>query len=169
MKLSAITLAAATCLAALAPAVANADDTVVTPKDHASPQGFREHAAKIREQIAINEARAHELEPIIARDRQARHDVEVDWGALERHAREMRASAADFRGWANDLGGKARDDANGFANELEQFAQHDEENARGKHEISERLDRSIQGETAARDWHLKRAAWLRDWLSGNGG
>jgi hypothetical protein len=169
MKLSAIAIAAATCFAALAPSVANADDTVVTPKNQASPQGFREHSAKIREQISINENRAHELEPIIARDRQARHDVEVDWAALERHAREMRASAADFRGWAADLGGRARDDANTFANELEQFAQHDEENARGKHEIADRLDRNIQGESAARDWHLKRAAWLRDWLASNGG
>src|SRR5580700_1405316 len=50
-----------------------------TPGEGAQPQFGGEHLARIREEIHLHEQRAHELEPIIARDRQARHDVEVDW------------------------------------------------------------------------------------------
>lgn len=174
MKLYAIAFAAAGLLGVVTPAVAGADTTVVTPKGQSSQlddhHGLRpEHAAKIREEIRLNEARAKELEPIIARDRQARHDVEVDWVVLERHAKELHAAASDFRGYGGYLTGRQQSDVNGFASDLETYAVHDEENAHFKHEIGERLEKNIQGEVAARDWHLKMVQRLRDWLGGNGG
>jgi len=125
-------------------------------------------AERIREQVRFQENRARELEPIIARDRQARHDVELDWVVLERHAREMHQAAADFRSYASSLGGRAQNEFMAFANELDTFATHDEENAAFKHDIAERLERNIRGEVSAREWHLSHAAHLRDWLAANG-
>jgi hypothetical protein len=127
-----------------------------------------EHAGKIREEIRLHEQRARELEPIIARDRQARRDVEADWIVLERHARDLHARANEFRAYANEgLTPRAQQDMNTFANELDTFATHDEENARWQHEMAERLDRAIQTESSARDWHMQMAQRLRDWLSQN--
>ena len=124
--------------------------------------------AKIREEARLQENRARELEPILARDRQARHDVEVDWGVLERHGRELHAKANEFRQLGNVVGGKGQQELNGFASEFDTNATHDEENARAKHEMAERLDRLIASEANARDWHLRHAARLREWLSANG-
>jgi hypothetical protein len=141
---------------------------VALPGAHAVPLFNAEHANKIREEIRINEGRAKELEPVIARDRQARNDVEADWKVLERHAREMRARANELRQMATSEGGKGQQDLNTYANDFEAFATRDEENARFKHEIAERLEKNIQGEVAARDWHLKTAQRLREWLQANG-
>ena len=162
----AFTVVVATGLAATARAVRAAD--TVPPEDHGVQLMGPEHAARIREEIRLNEARAHELEPIIGRDRQARHDVEVDWVVLERHARDLHARANEFRAYANEVNGRAQNDMNTFANELDASATHDEENARLQHEIAERLDRAIQGGDATRDWHFKLAQRLRDWLAANG-
>jgi hypothetical protein len=129
-----------------------------------------EHMGRIREEIHLHEQRAHEIEPIVARDRQARHDVEVDWAVLERHARELHARANDFRGYASEAAGaRAQGEMNKIAGELDEFATHDEENARLQHEIADRLERGIQSENAARDWHLRMAQRLRDWIASNGG
>jgi hypothetical protein len=124
--------------------------------------------AKVREQIRLEENRAKELEPIIARDRQARRDVETNWVVLERHARELHAKANEFRELGKIAGGKAQGELNGFAGELDLFATHDEENAHFQHEIGERLEKAIAGEVGARDAHLKHAARLREWLAANG-
>ena len=159
-----ILLATLGSIAVAAPA-AHADDT--QPQAQLLMGG--EHIAKLREEIRLNEQRAHEIEPILARDRQARHDVEVDWAVLERHARELHARASDFRGYAAEVGGRAQNDMNTFASELDQFARRDEENAHWQHEIAERLDHAIQSESDIRDWHLKLAQRLRDWLAANGG
>jgi hypothetical protein len=150
---------------ALAPGAARADDT----QPQARPLMSGEHMAKLREEIRLNEQRAHEIEPILARDRQARHDVEVDWAVLERHARELHARANDFRAYAGEVGGRAQNDMNTFASELDQFAKRDEENARWQHEMAERLEHAIQNESDIRDWHLKLAQRLRDWVAANGG
>jgi hypothetical protein len=149
---------------------ARAADTVVLPgdHDHAQPLMGPEHAGKIREEIHLHEKRAHELEPMIARDQRARHDVEEDWAILERHARELHARAAEFRAYASEVAGHAQDDMNTFAAELETSAVHDEENAHFQHEIADRLDRAIASENSTRDWHLKIAQRLRDWLAANG-
>ncbi len=129
-----------------------------------------EHMGRIREEIRLHEQRAHEIEPIVARDRQARHDVEVDWVVLERHARELHARANDFRGYASEASGpRAQDEMNKIAGELDTFATHDEENAHLQHEIAERLERAIQSASDARDWHLRMAQRLRDWIASNGG
>ncbi|HTB77834.1 MAG TPA: hypothetical protein VK762_31530 [Polyangiaceae bacterium] len=147
---------------------ARADETPgVGP--HAQPLMSGEHMGKIREEARLHEQRAHELEPIIARDRQARHDVEVDWAVLERHARDLHSRAVDFRAYAGEASGRGQNDLNTFANELESFAAHDEENARMQHEMADRLDRAIQSASMMRDWHLKMAQRLRDWLGANGG
>jgi hypothetical protein len=71
--------------------------------------------------------------------------------------------------YAAEVSGRAQADMETFANELDTFATHDEENARWQHEIADRLDRAIPSETAIRDWHLKMAQRLRDWLAANGG
>jgi hypothetical protein len=134
----------------------------------AHPLMSGEHMAKIREEARLHEQRAHELEPIIARDRQARHDVETDWVVLERHARDLHGRAVDFRAYASESSGRGQYDLNQLAGELEQFAAHDEENAHLQHEIADRLDRAIQSATMMRDWHLKIAQRLRDWLAANG-
>jgi hypothetical protein len=161
-------LAVACSLVLVAPS-AGAAETVAPSGDHATALMSGEHAARIREEIHLNEVRAHELEPIIARDRQARHDVEVDWIVLERHARDLHARANDFRAYAAEAPGpRAQNDMNTIAGELDTFATHDEENARRQHEIADRLDKAIESESATRDWHLKLAQRLRDWLAQNG-
>ena len=156
-------------LIALAAPVVRADDAPAPAGDHAQPLMSHEHMGRIREEVRLHEQRAHELEPIIARDQQARHDVEIDWVVLERHARDLHARANDFRAYAGELSGRAQNDMNTFASELDQFAKRDEENARWQHEIGERLEHAIQSESEIRDWHLKLAQRLRDWLAANGG
>jgi hypothetical protein len=151
----------------LSTSAAFAADAVVLPGNHAEALMSGEHIAKIREEIRLHEARAHELEPMIARDRQARRDVEADWITLERHARDLHARANEFRAYAGEVSGRAQGDMNTIAGELDASATHDEETARLQHDIAERLDRAIQVEDSTRDWHMKMAQRLRDWLSGN--
>jgi hypothetical protein len=156
-------------LVALAAPAARADDSrpAVVAREHVFMNA--EHMDRLREEVKLHEQRAREMEPIIARDHQARHDVEQDWVVLERHARDLHARANDFRGYAAEAAGHSQNEMNTFATELDQFATHDEENARLQHEIADRLDRAIQSETAMRDWHIKLAQRLREWLSSNGG
>jgi hypothetical protein len=168
MRKSVIVLAAVASLV-LASQGARADDTMPVAGNQAQPLMSGEHMGRLREEARLHEQRAHEIEPILARDHQARHDVEVDWIVLERHARDLHARANDFRGYANEVNGRAHDDMNRFAAELDQFATHDEENARWQHEMAERLEHAIQSETDIRDWHLKMAQRLRDWIAANGG
>lgn len=153
---------------AIVPPAAYADPPAAPPAAQAKPMMGPEHAGRLREEAHMHEQRAHEIEPILARDRQARHDVEVDWVLLERHAHELHARANDFRGYAGEVQGRAQNDMNNFAGELDTYAAHDEENARWQHELGERLEHAIQSESAVRDWHLKMAQRLRDWLSQNG-
>jgi chromosome segregation ATPase len=167
MRRSSVALAVAGCLVLASPAV-SAADAAVFRGDHSQMLMGGDHIGKIRDEIRLHESRAHELEPMIARDRQSRHDVEVDWAVLERHARDLHARANDFRGYASEVSGRAQNDMNAFANELDASATQDEQNARLQHEIADRLDHAIQGEDATRDWHMKMAQRLRDWLSGNG-
>ncbi len=148
---------------------AHADETRPVAGVEAHPLMSGEHMGKLREEARLHEQRAHEIEPILARDHQARHDVEVDWAVLERHARDLHARANDFRAYASEVNGRAQNDMNTFATELDTFAGHDEENAHWQHEIGDRLERAIQAETAIRDWHLKMAQRLRDWIAANGG
>jgi hypothetical protein len=167
MRKSNLALAIVGCLAFTSPTL-RAADAVVPPAGHAQALMSGEHVGKIREEIRLHEARAHELEPMIARDRQARHDVEVDWAVLERHARELHARANDFRAYANEVSGRAQNDMNTFANELDASATHDQEIAVVQHEIAQRLDLAISREDATRDWHMKMAQRLRDWLAASG-
>ncbi len=152
-------------LVAIASPEVRADDTAPVAGDPSQPLMRGEHMAKIREEIHLHEQRAREIEPIIARDHQARHDVEADWLVLERHARDLHARANDFRSYAAELVGHQQNEMNNFATELDQFAAHDEENARWQHEIGERLEHAIESENAMRDWHLKIAQRLKDWLA----
>jgi hypothetical protein len=152
----------------LAASMAWAHAAVVIPGPRPLPTISAEHSSKIREEIRINEGRAKELDPIIARDRQARHDVELDWAVLERHAREMRSRATEFRAIANTISGKGQQDLVSFANDFDVFATRDEENARLKHEVGDRLEKNVQSEVAAHDWHLRIAQRLGEWLIANG-
>jgi hypothetical protein len=167
MKRFAVAFAVLGALAIVSPA-AHADTPVAPAGHEAKPLMSGEHVARIREEARLHEQRAHEIEPIIARDRQARHDVEVDWIVLERHARDLHAKANDFRNYAGDVGGRAQADMNNFAGELDAFAAHDEENAHWQHEIAERLEHAIASANQVREWHLKMAQRLRDWLAANG-
>jgi hypothetical protein len=167
MKIFVVAFAAASAVAIASPA-AHADGPVAPAGVEAQPLMSGEHAGRIREEAHLHEQRAREIEPIIARDRQARHDVETDWIVLERHARDLHARANDFRAYAGEVSGHAQIDMNNFANELDTFATHDEENAHWQHEVAERLEHAIQSENMTRDWHLKMAQRLRDWLAANG-
>ncbi len=157
------------CVTTLSAPLAFADDSPSRGAGvQASPLLSGEHAGKIREEIRLHEQRAHELEPIIARDRQARRDVETDWIVLERHARDLHARANEFRTYASEgLGPRAQQDLTNMANELDSSATHDEENARLQHEVGERLERAVQAMSASRDWHMQMAQRLRDWLAQN--
>ena len=166
MKLFFVGAVASLSLLAVAPAFAA--DTSIPGRQAGIQLLSQEHIAKIREDIRINEGRAHELEPIIARDKQARHDVEVNWGVLERHARELHARANEYRTVAQSLAGRDQTDVNGWATQFDTIATHDEENARIQHEMADRLDRTIAGEAALRDSHLQTAQRLRDWLAAHG-
>jgi hypothetical protein len=168
MKLLA-TIAAVACLALVGSAASADKNTLAPSATPGVPLLSQNTIGKLREEIRLQEGRAKELEPIIARDRQARHDVEVNWVVLERHARELHARARDFHQFAGLETGRAQQEINGFGNELETFAVHDDENARIQHELGERLDRLVKGESEARDWHLQHAGRLRDWLAANGG
>jgi hypothetical protein len=153
----------------LTASTALADPVAPAAPPAATPVWTGEHYAKLREEVRLNENRARELEPIIARDRQARHDVEVDWIVLERHAREMHARANEFRQMAQFSTWRGAADLNRFAADLDVFATHDEENAHWQHEIGERLEHAVERETDVREQHLRMAQRIRDWLSGNGG
>jgi hypothetical protein len=156
-------------IALMASSAARADGPPASPAPHAGIALISaDTAAKIREQIRLEENRAKELEPLLTRDRQARRDVEVNWGVLERHGKELHAKANEFRELGKIAGGKAQGELNGFASELDLFATHDEENAHFQHEIAERLDKTVASEAGAREAHLKHAARLRDWLAANG-
>jgi hypothetical protein len=163
-----LTVLAALAFAFLASPEARADGVAPAPGVEAQPQFGHEHAQKLREEAQLHEQRAHELEPIIARDKQARHDVEMDWIVLERHARDLHARANDFRAYAGEVSGRAQNDMNQFATDLDAFAAHDEENARWQHEMAQRLESAIQSATMMRDLHLKMAQRIRDWLGANG-
>jgi hypothetical protein len=167
-----VILVASLGLIVLGSPVARADGTApggTAPGVEAQPLFRGEHMEKLREEVRLHEQRAHEIEPIMARDQQARRDVEADWIVLERHARDLHARANDFRAYAGEVQGRAQVDMNQFATELDQFAVHDEENARWQHEIAERLEHAIQSENQLREWHLKMAQRLRDWIAANGG
>jgi hypothetical protein len=167
MRQSNLALAIVGCLVFASPTLWAAD-AVVPPGGHAQALMSGEHIGKIREEIRLHEARAHELEPMIARDRQARHDVDVDRNVLIRHAQELHARANEFRVYANEVSGRAQNDMNTFASELDASATHDEEIAVVQQEIAQRLDLAISREDNTRDWHMKMAQRLRDWLSMNG-
>jgi hypothetical protein len=156
-------------LMALASPAARADETGPAVGVRAQPLMNGDHMGRLREEVRLHEQRAREIEPILARDHQARHDVEADWVVLEKHARDLHARANDFRSYAGEVTGPAQNEMNGFATELDNFAAHDEENARLQHEIADKLERAIQNEIAMRDWHLKLAQRLREWLASNGG
>jgi len=152
-----IALATAALVGFAAP-VARADDLPRGSGGLIQPLMGTEHAAKIREEVRLHEQRAREIEPIVSRDRQARHDVEIDWVVLERQARELHVRANEFRSFAGEqLSPRAQQDILNFANELDTFAAHDEENARWQHEIADRLERAIQAAVSTRDWHLRMA------------
>ena len=168
MRKSIIILAAVAAVVVAAPG-ARAEGTPPVVGDQARPLMSGDHMGKLREEARLHEQRAHEIEPILARDRQARHDVETDWIVLERHAKDLHARANDFRAYANEVSGRGQADMNKFAAELDQFATRDEENGRWQHEIGERLEHAIQSESDIRDWHLKMAQRLRDWIAANGG
>jgi hypothetical protein len=164
-----VVAALALCLTAAVSGSANAAPK--NPQHGQAPSALMsaEHRAKIQEEIHLQEARAKELEALVARDRQARHDVEVNWGILERHAREATARAREFRDAANAVAGKARADLLQFATELETYAKHDEDNAAYQHEIAERLNKTIALEESARQWHVNMVQRLKDYLAANGG
>ncbi len=157
-----IALAAAGTLALLAPAASA--DMPTNKSDAVQLNITQDHAARIREEIRLQEGRAHELEPIIARDRQAHDDLGRDAAVLERHARELHAKANDFRQYAALVSGRSQDEMNHFATELDTYAQHDEQNAATQHQMASQLEGLIRSEEDARQWHLAVAQRLRDWL-----
>jgi hypothetical protein len=126
-----------------------------------------EHRGKLEEEIRLNEQRARELEPAIARDTQAREDLHKEAAVLERHAKAMHERAEEFRNIARSIEAGPQRELLGFAKELDTFAVHDEENARAQHELAKQLEGIIKQEQSVRDWHLEIARRLKAHLASN--
>ena len=123
--------------------------------------------AKLKQQIGLHEQRAKELQPLLARDVQARQDFLADVGTLGQNAKDMRTQAAELRASAPSLPPADRDNALAIAKDLETFAVHDDADARTKRELATKLEALIKSEQAAIQLHLDAAAKLKTFLATN--
>ena len=117
---------------------------------------------KIREEIALNQARANQLDPIIARDTQARNETNADAAALDNEARLMHARANEFRMFAMNMHpGHHRMNLEQMAHQLDDYAVHNEQLAAGQRDVSGRLSGLIARMIEGRNHHLEAANRLR--------
>ena len=124
--------------------------------------------AKVKEQIALHEARALALQPIVARDITARDALRADATALDNASKEELRQAAEFKAMAaTSTDKKQRESFNQFANELERFAKHSEEGAKTHRELARTLEETIRVMQASVAYHLERAAKLKTELANN--
>lgn len=121
---------------------------------------------KIREEIALNQSRADQLNPIIARDTAARNETNADAGQLENEARLMRARANEFRAFAMNMHpGHHRGNLEQMARQLDEYAAHNEQLAAGQRDVSNRLNELIARMIEGRNHHLEAANRLRALLA----
>jgi hypothetical protein len=125
---------------------------------------------KIQEEINLNQKRADELNPIIARDTQARNDTAADAGQLENAARAMHGRAAEFRNFANRMHpGPQQGSLQQTASELDTYAAHNEQLAASQRDVSNRLNSMLGLMIEGRNQHLATANRLRAMIANNGG
>jgi hypothetical protein len=121
---------------------------------------------KIREEIQMNQSRADALNPIIARDTQARNDTAADAAQLENASRGMRGRANDFRGFSSRMPpSPQRDNLLQMAGQLDQYAMHNDQLASSQRDISNRLSGLIAMMVQGRNHHLEAANRLRALLA----
>jgi hypothetical protein len=171
MYKSVIAAAIAASFCVFAVSSVHADDHHDHDHDHDKGQRHRKYnrdeIGRFQEEIRLQAERAKELEAVIARDTQTRDELHKEAGALERHAKGLRARAGEFRKLAEDVGDRAEKELVGIAKELETFAARDEENARNHHDLASRLDALVKQEQAAHDWHVDVAKRLHDHAASN--
>jgi hypothetical protein len=121
---------------------------------------------KIQEEINLNQTRADALNPIIARDTQARNDTAADAAQLENASRGMRNRANEFRGFASRMPpNPQRDNLMQMAGQLDGYAMHNDQLAASQRDISNRLNGLIGMMVQGRNHHLEAANRMRAWLS----
>ncbi len=121
---------------------------------------------KIREEINLNQTRADQLNPIIARDTQARNDTAADAAQLDNGSRGMRARANEFRAFASQMPpSRHRENLMQMAHQLDDYAAHNEQLAANQHDISNRLNGLIGMMVQGRNHHLEAANRLRALLA----
>lgn len=131
----------------------------------ASAQWDPEARRHLEEEIHMNEMRAHELEPIIARNTQARNDMGSDAAQLEGQARAMRDRANWYRQWAARPGVWHREHFEKTARELDEYAGRNDTLARNERDIAHSIEGMVQELSRARAWHLDVAHRMRDSLA----
>jgi hypothetical protein len=125
---------------------------------------------KIQEEINMNQSRADHLNPIIARDTQARNEVAGDAAQLDNEARNMHNRANEFRGFTQRMPpGPQRENLFQMARDLDNYAVHNEQLAASQRDISNRLSGLINLMVEGRNQHLAAANRLRAMLNNAGG
>ena len=125
---------------------------------------------KIQEEINLNQARADQLNPIIARDTQARNDTAADAGQLDNAARAMHGRANEFRNYANHMPpGPQQGNLLQTAGDLDTYAVHNEQLAAAQRDISNRLNGLLGLMVEGRNQHLAAANRLRALIANTGG
>ena len=131
----------------------------------ASAQGWNpEFRSRMGEEIRENEARAQALNPIIARNKQARTDMVADVEQLSGQARGMRERARWFRESAAGMDGRYREHFVRQAEELERSARTNDQLAAGQKDLAARLEATIHSLDELRLWHIEVARHLRESL-----
>jgi hypothetical protein len=125
---------------------------------------------KIQEEINLNQARADQLNPIIARDTQARNDTGADAAQLDNAARAMHGRANEFRGFAQRMPpSPQQQNLLQTAGDLDNYAVHNEQLAASQRDIAGRLSGMINLMVEGRNQHLAAANRLRSMLANSGG
>jgi hypothetical protein len=125
---------------------------------------------KIQEEINLNQARADQLNPIIARDTQARNDTGADAAQLDNAARGMHARANEFRNFASHMPpSQQQQNLMQTAGELDNYAIHNEQLAASQRDLSNRLNGLITLMVEGRNQHLAAANRLRALIANGGG
>jgi hypothetical protein len=131
----------------------------------ASAQGWNpDFRNRMGDEIRANEMRAQALNPIIARNTQARNDMMADFQQLMGEAHGMHDRANWFRMSASGIQGRFRDHFMHQADELDRNAQRNEQLAAGQKDLAARLDATIRSLDELRLWHIESARVLRESL-----
>jgi hypothetical protein len=128
-------------------------------------QGYNpEMIQKVNEEIRFNEDRARALDPIIARNVQARNDMNTDVAQLRDQAKGMFERARMYRDWAARTGGRHHEHLARTADELDRNGHHNEELANTEQDLAGRLQGLIVELQRTQAWHREVAQRWRESL-----